>query len=158
MLARALALTAAVACLSATATAQIATFNAETISQLDPVFTQSSMGGRRLEQLIAGDQMQPISDFSPNDIIRRAAKPVGRLTFSYKDASRRPGSCTASLIAPDLIITNHHCVPGDGDVSSALLTLGYLIRATQQGAAQHRVDVRPVEASKDAALGKTRLS
>jgi formylglycine-generating enzyme required for sulfatase activity/V8-like Glu-specific endopeptidase len=154
MLNRAIAIATALVGLPLAAAAQIATFNGS-IHHLDPVVTQST-GNRVLEQLLSGDQMQPIREFGQTDIIRRLARPVGRLTLQFKGGEQKaaePGQrgayCTASLIGPDLILTNHHCVPGNGDVTQALLTMGYLQPRTRQGVAQYPVNVRPVEASKD---------
>ncbi len=151
---RAFALAAAALALPLAASAQIATFNGS-IHHLDPVVTQST-GNRVLEQLLSGDQMQPIREFGQTDIIRRLARPVGRLTLQFKGGAQKDAEprqrgayCTASLIGPDLILTNHHCVPGNGDVSQALLTMGYLQPRTRQGVAQYPVNVHPVEASKD---------
>lgn len=138
--------------LSAPGSAQIAPFQGSSIDQLDPVGHQST-GSRILEQVLSNDDMQPVREFAPNDIIRRLAKPVGRLTLQFKAGPEQPGSkgayCTASLISTDLIITNYHCVPGNGDVTAALLTMGYLQPRSRQGVAQYPVGLQPVESSKE---------
>ncbi len=151
MLLRAIVLAAALLGTPVATSAQVATFDGS-IHHLDPVMNQST-GNRVLEQLLAGDTLQPISELAHSDIHRRLAKPVGRLTIGLKAADQRtgqPGSyCTASLIAADLILTNHHCVPGNGDVTGALLTMGYVQPRARQGVAQYPVSIQPVETSKD---------
>ncbi len=134
------------------AIAQMATFEGRSIYKLDPVAKEST-GKQILEALLSNDDMQAMAEIAPYDIIRRLAKPVGRLTLEYKkqphSPKRKGAYCTASLISKNLIITNHHCVPGDGNVQKALLTMGYLKPRTRRGVAQYPVDLKPLEASKD---------
>jgi V8-like Glu-specific endopeptidase len=129
---------------------QVATFEGVSIYDLDPKAEQST-SNHILEQMLDNDDMQAISELSPTDVIRVLAKPVGRLTLEFEKelTSLRPKGayCTASLIDRDLIITNYHCIPGNGNVSNALLTLGYLKPRTRQGVAQYPVRLEPVEAS-----------
>ncbi len=64
--------------------------------------------------------------YHEDSLIRTLARPVGRLKIQYP--SGKFSTCTASLVADDLIITNNHCVPGTGRhgvVQAAKLEMGY---------------------------------
>ena len=134
------------------AVSQVATFDSGSIYDLDPKVEQST-GSRILERMLGNDDMQSIAELSRSDIIRRLSLPVGRLTLVFKKGWLSPQQkgayCTASLIAKDLILTNHHCVPGKGNVEKVLLTMGYLKPRTRKGVAQYPVRLKPIEASRD---------
>ena len=137
----------------APAVAQLATFDdGGSIYDLDPKAEQST-NGRILEQMVGNDDMQAIAELSRTDIIRKLSEPVGRLTLKFKkswlDPRQKGAYCTASLIGKDLILTNYHCVPGQGNVEQALLSMGYLEPRTRRGVAQYPVKLEPVEASKE---------
>ena len=71
---------------------------------LDPVLNQAT-NNRVLEQLLAGDTLQAISELGQGDIHRRLAKPVGRLTIGLKAGTQQPSqtggaSRTASSFQP----------------------------------------------------------
>ena len=108
------------------ACAQTATYRSGSIYDLDPPANQST-GDPNFEQILISKQrgnMQEVRDLGRNDVLRRLAKPIGRLTIGL--AAGEINYCTASLIADDLILTNHHCIPGNGDVQEAMLWMGYL--------------------------------
>lgn len=146
----ALLLSAWMMTVSGHAPAQIATFSEGAPTHLDPIARQST-GNRILEQLLGNDAMEPVAELAPSDIMRKLAAPVGRLTVTFKAGTTAPGEqgayCTASLIDKDLILTNHHCVPGRGNVEQAWLTLGYLKPRSRTGVAQFPVKLPAVEAS-----------
>ena len=133
------------------AIAQLATFDETSLNHLDPSAEQIT-GPRILEQVLTSNDMQPTREYAPSDVIRRLAKPVGRLTLKFKQGTTPPGQrgayCTASLVTEDLILTNFHCVPGKGNVESALLTMGYLKTRNREGVEQFNVNLKPVEGSK----------
>lgn len=111
------------------ALAQTASYTGGSIYDLAPPMQQAT-GSRHLEALILSKRqhrMKEIRDYAPNDTFRVLARPVGRLALTIDTGSGQQGAyCTASLIASDLILTNHHCVPGNGNVEAAILTVGYL--------------------------------
>ena len=59
------------------------------------------------EQLTGKDpRYEPLRFYAPDSRLRKASRPVGLLDILYAKAS---GTCTASLIAEDLLLTNAHC-------------------------------------------------
>ncbi|MGI9522971.1 MAG: trypsin-like serine peptidase [Hyphomicrobiaceae bacterium] len=68
--------------------------------------------------------------------------------------------CTASLIADDLVLTNHHCIPGAGNVQEVMLWMGYLRPSSMRGVAQYPVNSVPFEANKklDYAILRVRVN
>jgi len=48
-----------------------------------------------------------------------------------------------------LILTNHHCIPGRGNVREALLWMGYTVPKSRRGVAQYPVQMTPVEADNE---------
>ncbi|MEM9190933.1 MAG: serine protease, partial [Myxococcota bacterium] len=81
---------------------------------------------------------------------RRLARAVGRLDILH--GGRRMTTCTATLISPQHILTNHHCVPGDDPrlrVEAVQLRLGYLAAGRVLGRAY---DVHPVPLEADPQL------
>ncbi len=123
--------------------AQSVTYEEGSVYDLDPPARQST-GNRILEQVLQSNDMQPVLELGKGDIFRRLARPVGRLAL--RKGANKISYCTASLIADDLILTNHHCIRGN--VKEAVLWMGYLKARSRAGVAQYRVIVRPVEASK----------
>lgn len=79
---------------------QVATFDGGSIYDLDPKANQST-GNRILEQMLENDDMQPVADIARSDIIRKLAKPVGRLTLELKDGwlgRKKKGAYPAYLV------------------------------------------------------------
>ena len=133
--------------------AQVASFEGSSLSHLDPVMNQSTNSSRILEQMQGSNDMEAMIDIAPTDIMRKLARPVGRLTIlsskGFFGIKQKGSYCTASLITKDLLLTNYHCVPGlHGKVSEIMLTMGYLQSRKRTGVAQYRVNPKPVEASK----------
>lgn len=64
------------------------------------------------ERLVHGNdaRYEPVADYAPDSKLRRAARPVGILDIK---TSRGVSTCTASLVANDLLLTNAHCVEGE---------------------------------------------
>jgi|GEM_PF-3300273 len=74
-----------------------------------PKALNESLGGNVVrERLISGRdaRYEPLRLYAPDSRLRKAASPVGLLDIKY---ARKSGTCTASLIAEDLILTNAHC-------------------------------------------------
>lgn len=104
-----------------------------------------------LEKLIGDtDNFEPIKNFSANNRYRIAAKPIGRLDLLLRKGGKKVVSvCTGWLISDDLMVTNHHCIPGnreDGfEVISASLLMNYLQEGDTGGVERFKVDLRPIE-------------
>ena len=136
------------------AQAQTAVFENRSIYQLDPN-NQQSTRNRNLEKIVSSDDMQSVVEFSEQDIVRKLARPVGRLAIALKGkghvSETRMGYCTASLITTEQIITSYHCVADAVPMHKGILTMGYVKPRSFDGVVQYRVSLPPVEAS--AALG-----
>lgn len=63
------------------------------------------------ERLVHGAdaRYEPVADYAPDSRLRLAARPVGILDIK---TSAGVSTCTASLVAEDLLLTNAHCVDG----------------------------------------------
>lgn len=104
----------------------------------------------RLESLfqVADANFEPLSEFSNQSHYQQLAKPIGRLNIRAQDSYGQRGVivCTAWLVASDLALTNHHCIPGTGEfrLLAAQLRLGYLSDRGQSGDV-YPVSLDPVE-------------
>ncbi|MGL4239830.1 MAG: trypsin-like serine protease, partial [Beijerinckiaceae bacterium] len=61
---------------------------------------------------------EPISELNPRDPLALRARPIGRIDIVLRNRSSGEESgatCTGSLVAGDLVLTNHHCLPVDGE-------------------------------------------
>lgn len=93
-----------------------------------------------------------INTYSPQSVFARIGRSVGRLDVGT-DAGVFP--CTAFLVGDDLIMTNHHCVPGILDdprtdataITGVQFVMGYTQEGVTEGARRYTVDPEPVETS-----------
>lgn len=129
-------------------------YPASQFGNVDLVPTQGSgnAAAALLESLGAKtDRFEPMSRFREDDPFRQAGRSVGRLDIEVKDSSGVTGiaTCTATLISPDSIITNAHCIPGLGGdkVIRAEVRFGYL-RLGDAGSKAFPVAVDPVETNR----------
>lgn len=90
---------------------------------------------------------EPIARLRSDDPLAQTARAIVRLDILVSDgAASWTSVCTAAFIGPDMLLTNHHCVPGtEGRVEKASALLDYL---TADGAGARRIviDTEPVEA------------
>ena len=94
-----------------------------------------------------------ISTYSSQSIFARIGQSVGRLDVAT-DKGVFP--CTAFLVDDDLLMTNHHCVPGILDDSrteaksivGVRFVMGYTQEGVTEGTSSYLVDPVPVETSK----------
>ncbi|SNS63700.1 trypsin-like serine peptidase [Antarctobacter heliothermus] len=95
-----------------------------------------------------------IATYSPKSVFAKMGRAVGRLDVAT-DAGVFP--CTAFLVDDDLLMTNHHCVPGilDHDRAGATAIVGvqfvagYLQEGIEEGSERFLVNPVPVETSKE---------
>jgi hypothetical protein len=94
---------------------------------------------------------EPIGELNPRDPLAIRARPIGRVDIVMRNRSSGEESgvtCTGSLVAGDMVLTNHHCLPVDGELepTKASILLDY---HTLEGTGSRRFDmeVRPVEFS-----------
>lgn len=128
------------------------TFPAESFGELLLVPNQSTGGNNALLQAQKGGAFEPISEFNIEDRYRTFSKPVARLDMLKQrpDGRKFVGTCTANLIAPGILLTNYHCIPGkDAQIKTlkSLAVFGYL-REDQTKGRRYKVDVRPLAANR----------
>lgn len=124
-------------------------FPAESYGQANKAFAESSQNQAVLEVLMGKqDVFEPVADMFEGDSFRQLGRSVGMLDLLVERGERRANStCTATLIAADRAITNHHCIPGaEWRTVSAQLRLGFLDRANAPGDL-FAVTTTPVESS-----------
>ncbi len=104
-----------------------------------------------LESVLGGNSaFEKLATYDPSDRIRKLAEPVGRLDVNLSAGG--VSTCTASILANGYLITNHHCVPGDGTygkVLEASLLMGYYDDMDPSGTVRYQVDTTPVETRAD---------
>lgn len=132
-----------------------ALFAADQFDAVDLVPSQSSGGGAGLLETLGSltDRFEPINGFSEGNKYRRLGRAIGRLKifFAVPTGEEYLATCTASLIAPDRIITNYHCVPGLHGITVVQVKVEFLY--LDLGSSSMRAfaaETTPVEA--DAAL------
>ncbi|SMX38390.1 trypsin-like serine peptidase [Maliponia aquimaris] len=115
--------------------------------------TTQSAGDITLEAAFGAYNNEFIATYSPNSVFARMGRAVGRLDVAT-DAGVFP--CTAFLVDDDLLMTNHHCVPGILENPRAKATAivgvqfvaGYLNEGIEEGSERFIVNPVPVETSK----------
>ncbi len=107
-----------------------------------------------LEAAFGDYNNEHISAYSATSVFARMGRSVGRLDVAT-DTGVFP--CTAFLVADDLIMTNHHCVPGILDnpkakatsITGVRLVMGYVQEGVTEGTESFIVLPEPVETSKE---------
>ena len=89
-------------------------FPERSFGQLLLVPNQTTGGNDALITAQKGGAFESISEFNPDDRYRQFGAPVARLDMLLEDGSgdRYVSTCTASLVAVDVLLTNYHCIPG----------------------------------------------
>lgn len=121
-------------------------FPADQFGKVDLAPTQSTAD--LIETIGAAvDRFEPMSDFSEDDPFRQLGRTVGRLQMLIEkpDGSQVVGTCTATLIAVDRLLTNNHCIPGkSGRVIASLIHFGY-VDMGGSSAEKYEVNPQPLE-------------
>jgi len=96
------------------------------------------------------DNFEPIKNFSQNNRYRQMAAPIGRLDLLVDDGGQQATFlCTGWVISRNYILTNHHCIPGQGSrkLLKASLLMNYLTEGDTATTRRFQVDTQPVETS-----------
>ncbi len=137
-----------VSLLAGAAAAQEMRFPKEYFGRSDLPLPESKI---HLEKLMdESDNFEDIARFSQGNRYRQIANPVGRLDLLIDLGGEQVTStCTAWVIAPSLIMTNYHCVPGlEGEIVAAQLVMNYLTTGQPQAEIDfYEVGIAPVEAN-----------
>jgi Trypsin-like peptidase domain len=88
---------------------------------------------------------EPISELGKEDAIATLARPIGRIDVVLKNTSTGEEigtSCTGSLLAGNRVLTNHHCLPVEGDLIpvKASILMNYL---SLDGESSERFELDP---------------
>lgn len=103
---------------------------------------------------------EPISELDPGDPLAALARPIGRVDIVLRN--RKTGeeigvSCTGELLAGNYVLTNHHCLPMQGDLTpvKASILMDYTT-LDGKGAERFELDPKPAEwsAKLDYAIAK----
>jgi len=128
-------------------------FPERSFGQLLLVPNQTTGGNDALITAQKGGAFEPISEFNADDRYRQFGAPIARLDMLLEDGSgeRYVSTCTANLIAVDVLLTNYHCIPGmkkNVKVIRSIAVFDYL-REDQDDAPSYEVDVTPIAANYD---------
>ncbi len=110
---------------------------------------QSSAGD--IESVLATNaNFERLATYAPTSRLRRLSRPVGRLDIRFARTGEWT-TCTATLIAVDEIVTNHHCVPNidrlivaNGPVDVVTLVMGYYDETDEAAVRKYEVDPTPI--------------
>jgi hypothetical protein len=88
---------------------------------------------------------EPISELGTGDAIAALARPIGRIDVVLKNKSTGEEigtSCTGSLLAGNRVLTNHHCLPIEGELVpvKASILMNYL---SLDGESSERFELDP---------------
>lgn len=112
--------------------------------------TSLALEGTTRERRLLVSGIEPVSDFPEGTAPRQIGRSVGMLWIDITDdkGKTRTQNCTATLIAPTLLITNHHCLGKDkpGDRMALELWIDY------RGGKPNRYEVEPAPVEVDAEL------
>lgn len=108
--------------------------------------------GAQDEVAIRGYNNELVSRYDPQADFRQMGRGVGML---WTETDAGPFPCTAFLVAPHLLLTNHHCGPGlladDRTGATRILSVQWLTDFTEEGspdkATFYEVNPEPVETS-----------
>jgi V8-like Glu-specific endopeptidase len=136
--------------LPSAAVAQVAGFNAADYGKARLPTRQSTGDAATYIDANKG-AFEPIGELGRNDRMALMARPIGRIDVVLKN--RKTGeeigtSCTGSLLAGNRVLTNHHCLPVEGDLEpvKASILMDYL-SLDGEGAKRFDLDPKPLAAN-----------
>lgn len=102
--------------------AQAQLYDAALFGQANLAISKESLGGGADDVRQQGNTFEPIASFGENSAIRDYAKSVFRIDFiTTEDGKRGVSVCTATLVAPQVLMTNAHCLSTESfDVEEAI--------------------------------------
>lgn len=72
--------------------------------------------------IIGSLDWRDITDLSRTSPLRKNGIPVAKISLPVSRYRRNESRCTGFLIAPDVIMTNHHCIPHSGHAEGVTAT------------------------------------
>jgi V8-like Glu-specific endopeptidase len=141
------------------ATAQVARFDPADYGNAQLPARQSTGGAATYIEANNG-AFEPIGELDAKDPIVALARPIGRIdvVLRHRKTGEEIGtSCTGSLLADNYILTNHHCLPAEGEFEPVRASILFDYLALDGKAAKrYAIAVEPTEwsATLDYALAK----
>jgi V8-like Glu-specific endopeptidase len=129
------------------ASAQLITLARSSYGSVNLPQTQSTI---QLQNILGSNpNFEPIRIYNSEDRIFRLGRSVGRLDVRYPQDAM--GTCTASVITPEYIMTNEHCIKErreyGGRPSDISLLMGYTDETDESATERFVIDPRPIEIS-----------
>jgi V8-like Glu-specific endopeptidase len=139
--------------LAAPAAAQVAGFNPADYGKAQLPARQSTGDAASYIEANKG-AFEPIGELDASDPMMERAKPIGRIDvlLRNKASGEEIGtSCTGTLLPGNRVLTNHHCLPVEGEFEpvKASILMNYL---TLDGKEATRFDIDPKPLAADAKL------
>jgi hypothetical protein len=92
---------------------------------------------------------EPVGELNPRDPLAVRARPIGRIDIVLRNRSSGEESgatCTGSLVAGDMVLTNHHCLPVDGEMEPVKASILMDYHSLEGGGSKRfELEARPVE-------------
>ncbi|MBM7067442.1 serine protease [Actibacterium sp. 188UL27-1] len=127
------------------AAAQMALFDAADYGKAQFPARESTGDAARYIAAREGGAFESIAELAPADRLAQQARPIGRIDMLIRN--RRTGeegtsACTGALLGGGLVLTNHHCLPQEGEIEvlQASILMDYL---TLDGRASQRYELDP---------------
>lgn len=146
-----LAFAVATTAFSGTSPAHAQLYDTSLFGQANLAISKESLGGGADDVRQQGNTFEPIASFGENSAIRSYAKSVFRIDFITTENGKRGVSvCTATLVAPQVLITNAHCLSTESfDVEEAIAWYNLI---DQDGKEAQKFKIRTRAFESDAAL------
>ncbi len=147
--AQALAVSLFAAVCSGAAQAQL--YDVSLFGQANLTISKESLGGGADDVSKKGNTYEPIAKFSESSNLRRYAKSVFRIDFvTTEDGKRGVSVCTSTLVAPQVLLTNAHCLSTESYQVEEAIAWYNLIDQDGKDAQTFKIRTRAFES--DAAL------
>ncbi|WP_300532845.1 PDZ domain-containing protein [uncultured Mameliella sp.] len=132
-------------------------FPPETFGQVVAPQTESLLSDMQLEARVGDYNNEFVANYGPDSVFARAGRPVGMLQV-LTNVGHAP--CTAFLVEGNMLVTNHHCIPGVLDhpkmkaqgasfIAAVQFHAGFLRDGRSDGVTSFHVNPEPIETNKE---------
>jgi V8-like Glu-specific endopeptidase len=130
------------------ATAQVAGFDPADYGKAQLPVRQSTGDAATYVEANKG-AFEPIGELDATDPIAALARPIGRIdvVLRHRKTDEEIGaSCTGSLLPDNYVLTNHHCLPTEGEFEAVKASILFDYLALDgRGAKRYAIAVKPTE-------------
>lgn len=135
--------------LAGAGTAQAQLYDVSLFGKANLAISKESLGGGADDVSKRGNTYEPISKFSETSNLRRYAKSVFRIDFITTENGKRGVSvCTSTLVAPQVLLTNAHCLSTDSFEVEEAMAWYNLIDQDGKEAQTFKIRTRAFESDK----------